>query len=180
MYYRIAVRMDTSSTWKWKSTILASLGAVFGFLRLYRTVPRDYLRVFSSCTREAMGEQLAQENSGQESNSVMVEQFLRDRKISSREIVGETAAHTMAGSQRRTTTAVLLRLPYDDIYGANKTTRPLYEEGLSALDRKRLEMERGAGGDHDTPYTFALPHSTPQTLAWVRIFVRVQNGELQP
>ena len=180
MYYRIAVRIDASSTWKWKSTALSSLGAVFGFLRLHRTVPRDNLRIFSSSSREAMNEQLAQENSGQESSSVPAEQFLRDRKISSREIVGETAIHTMAGSRRSTITVVLPRLPYDDIYGASKATRPLYEEGLSALDRRRLEMERGAGGDHDTPYTFTLPSSTPQTLAWVKIFVRVQNGELQP
>lgn len=180
MYYRVAIRIDASSTWKWKSTILASLGVVFSFLRLYRMVPRGNLRVFSSSSREAMDEQLARENNGRESDSVPAEQFLRDRKISSRELLGETATRKTAASQPLTAIAVLPRPPFDELYGESKATRPLYDEGLSALDRRRLEMERGAGGDHDTPYTFTLPYAMPQTLAWLAIFMRIQRGELQP
>ena len=34
------------------------------------------------------------------------------------------------------------------------------EKRISVLDRRRLEIEMGAGGDHDLPYTFALPLTT--------------------
>src|SRR5216683_1522488 len=50
--------------------------------------------------------------------------------------------------------------------------------GLSLLEKKRLEIEHGPGGDHDTPYRFTLPISMPQLLAWTRLQVRVQAGEL--
>jgi hypothetical protein len=48
---------------------------------------------------------------------------------------------------------------------------------MSPLDRRREELERGAGGDHDLPYRFRLPTSTPQVLAWVKLLVRVQRGD---
>ncbi len=53
------------------------------------------------------------------------------------------------------------------------------EWSSSILESRRLELERGAGGDHDSPYTFALPLSMPQTLAWVELLVKVQQGALE-
>ncbi len=49
-----------------------------------------------------------------------------------------------------------------------------------SLDKKRLELELGPGGDHDESYNFALPASMPQVFAWMRLLARVQRGELQP
>ena len=51
---------------------------------------------------------------------------------------------------------------------------------LSLLDKKRLEIELGPGGDHDESYNFALPVSMPQVLAWMRLLARVHRGELEP
>ncbi len=45
---------------------------------------------------------------------------------------------------------------------------------------RRLELELGPGGDHDLPYTFALPASMPQVLAWMRLLGRIQRGEGEP
>jgi hypothetical protein len=56
MYYRVAIQLDPSALWQWKSTALSSLDALFRFLRLYRVLPQDRLRVFSSCSREEMHE----------------------------------------------------------------------------------------------------------------------------
>ena len=56
----------------------------------------------------------------------------------------------------------------------------LYEGNMSALERRRLELELGPGGDHDVAYSFALPASMPQVLAWIRLLARVHRGELQP
>ena len=53
------------------------------------------------------------------------------------------------------------------------------ESSVSPLDKRREELERGAGGDHDLPYRFTLPISTPQVLAWLKLQVRVQHGDLQ-
>jgi hypothetical protein len=55
----------------------------------------------------------------------------------------------------------------------------LDERPMSSLERGRAEVECGAGGDHDMPYAFALPLSVPQTLAWIRLLVKVQRGELE-
>ncbi len=51
---------------------------------------------------------------------------------------------------------------------------------MSALERRREELESGPGGDHDIPYSFSLPLSLPQVLAWTTLLVRVQQGELHP
>jgi hypothetical protein len=50
--------------------------------------------------------------------------------------------------------------------------------GLSLLDTKRLELERGQGGDHDTPYRFTLPISVKEQLFWVSLQAQVWAGEL--
>jgi hypothetical protein len=50
---------------------------------------------------------------------------------------------------------------------------------MSLLEKRREELERGAGGDHDLPYQFTLPTSMPQVLAWVKLLARVQQGEFQ-
>jgi hypothetical protein len=72
MYYRVAIQMDASSTWRWKSTALSSLDALFQWLQLYRAVSQDRLRVFSCSSREGMIEQLMQINQGLESTSVTI------------------------------------------------------------------------------------------------------------
>jgi len=56
----------------------------------------------------------------------------------------------------------------------------LQRKKLDALEVKRLEFELRSVGDHDTPYTFALPTTMPQKLAWTVLLTRVQSGELQP
>jgi len=56
---------------------------------------------------------------------------------------------------------------------------PLPEGSMDVLDRRRLELELGTSGDHDTRYMFTLPTSLPQVLAWMRLRAWVQDGELQ-
>ncbi len=51
---------------------------------------------------------------------------------------------------------------------------------MSALERRREELESGHGSDHDIPYSFSLPLSLPQVLAWTTLLVMVQQGELHP
>lgn len=70
IYYRVAIQTHQSSTWQWRSTILTSLEAVFGFLRIYGHIPRERIRVFYSSSAQAMDEMLARENQGLASNSL--------------------------------------------------------------------------------------------------------------
>jgi hypothetical protein len=51
---------------------------------------------------------------------------------------------------------------------------------IRVLESWREELERGSGGDHDLLYTFALPTTWPQVLAWIKLLAKVQTGELQP
>jgi hypothetical protein len=176
MYYRVAIQADPSPTWQWKSTALSSLDALFQFLRLYRALPQDRLRVFSSSSREEMKEQLERENKGLESASVTAAQFLQERRICSAEVTWGASVRGTQGNEPTSFLAVATEP------APNESSRGAYarDEGdMNSLDRRRLELERGVGGDHDRPYTFTLPASMPQVLAWMKLLARVQRGELQ-
>ena len=130
IYYRIASQTAQSATWQWKSTVLTSIEAVFGLLKMYRCIPKEHIRVFLSSSTEEMDEMLTRENQGLLSTAVTVDQ-LWDK-------------HSMSG-----------------------------------LEMRRLELELGSGGDYDSDYTFSLPISGPQVLAWTKLLAKVVRGELE-
>jgi len=86
LYYRVALMTGQSPTWKWKSSVLTSLETLFNFLKIYRAIPKDRLRVFLSSTAERMDELLTRENNGLVSNSLTAEQLLSGYKVSSLEV----------------------------------------------------------------------------------------------
>ena len=51
---------------------------------------------------------------------------------------------------------------------------------MSWIEVRRLEIELGAGGDHDLPYTWSLPLSSSHVLAWTKLLARRTRGELVP
>ncbi len=167
MYYRVAIQVDSSPTWQWKSTALRSLNTLILWLQYYRVLPRNRLRIFSSSSRGELNEQLVRENQGLGSISVPATQFLQERRITPQGAVREAEA---CGTRANDRTASILAL----------TEPSPYESCMSLLDKRRDEFERGAGGDHDLPYRFTLATSMPQALAWVKLLVRVRQGDLQP
>jgi len=50
---------------------------------------------------------------------------------------------------------------------------------MSWVEVRRLEVELGAGGDHDCPYTFSLPTFIPQILAWTKLCAHVERSGLE-
>src|SRR5215469_2104798 len=140
---------------------------VLQWLQFYRAFPPERLRIFSSPERAELNEQLARENQGRSSTSLPATQFLQARGITPRGAVREAGA---GGSQtnERTTSIPAHTSPSPD------------ESGMSPLDKRREELERGAGGDHDLPYQFTLPTAMPQVLAWVKLLARVRQGDFQP
>ena len=126
MYYRVAIQVDPLPIWKWKSTALSSLNILLHWLQYYRVLPHDRLRIFSSSSREALSEQLVHENQGLASTSVPATQFLQERMIAPR------------GNEQTASIAAESRLSPD-------------ESSRSPLEKRREELERGAGGDHDLP-----------------------------
>lgn len=177
MYYRVAIQLDPSLTWQWKSTALSDLSALFQWLRLYRAVPQDHLRVFSSSSREEMNEQLMQENQGMGSPSVTAAHFLQKRLIHSPELTQGTPEREGGVYQQRASIAIATQ---PVVYESRKGRNDLVGGGMGALERRRLELELGPGGDHDVPYSFTLPASLPQVLVWMRLLAKVHRGELQP
>jgi hypothetical protein len=165
MYYRVAIQLDTQPTWKWKSTALSSLNTLFHWLQYYRVLPHDRLRIFSSSSQEALNEQIVRENQGLLSTSTMATQFLQERLLAPQEVMREGSANKTRGNERAVSIATL-------------TESSLAESSRSPLEKRRDELERGAGGDHDFPYRFTSPASMPQFLAWVKLLVRVQQGDL--
>ena len=177
MYYRVAIQSGQSSTWQWKSTPLSSLHALVQWLHSYRAFPHDRLRIFSSSLREAMHEQLVQENQGLGSNSVTANQFLHERRLRSSKVSGRTAELARQEHQQMASIAVSTEAQLSENSRAIST---LVEMSRSSQERRRLEFELGAGADHDVAYSFTLPPSMLQILAWLRLLARIQRGEVQP
>ena len=177
MYYRVAIQVDAAPTWQWKSTVLSSLSTLFHFLRLYRALPHDQLRVFSSCSREGLAEQLEQENKGLASTSVTAAQFLQQRMLCPPTVVRSLSKGEGGTSLERGAVAVIGQPAVTERGGEGSV---LESRGMSALERRREELESGPGGDHDLPYCFSLPRSLLQVLAWITLLARVQRGELHP
>ena len=50
---------------------------------------------------------------------------------------------------------------------------------ISWIEVRRLEVELGAGCDHDQPYTWSLPPSSSHVLAWMKLLVRRERGEFE-
>jgi hypothetical protein len=187
MYYRVAIQrqgnqLDRPPSWQWQSTVLSSLQTLFQFLRLYSALSQDRLRVFSSSSRESLEEQLRQENQGLGSHSVTAAQFLQALLIRSPQVTPGMPARA-EGADHRWQPALMGAIeagchPSVKEYGTEENS--LVAPSASALERRRLELESGPGGDHEVPYCFALPASLPQVLAWMRLLARVHRGELQP
>ena len=181
MYYRVAIRRESDQcdrppSWQWQSTVLSSLQTVFQFLRLYRA-RQDHLQVFSSSSRERLEEQLALESQGLGSTSVTAVQFLQRRMIRSPEVTRATSEHGAGGHQETASIAVSTKTRWDE---SSKAAHALDVGDISSLERRRLELELGPGGDHDVAYSFALPASLSHVLAWMRLLARVHRGELEP
>jgi len=182
MYYRIAIRwegdqLNQPSSWQWKSTVLSSLQALFQILRLYGPLPQDHLRVFSSLSRGSLEEQLAQENKGLSSHSVTAAQFLQQRMILSQEGTWGTPKRGAQTHQETTAIAVSTQTRLNE---SGRAVHTLEQGKMSLLERRRLELELGPGGDHDVPYSFAKASSPRQVLARIRLLAKVQRGELEP
>src|SRR5258706_10976122 len=82
---------------------------------------------------------------------------------------GVTSAGRAREHEGTASIAVSPRTRLDESSGA---AHVLGERSIGLLERRRLEQERGAGGDHDLPYHFALSLSLPQVLAWTRLLGR--------
>jgi hypothetical protein len=177
MYYRVAIQNGQSATWQWKSTPLSSLHALFHWLRYYQAFPHNRLRIFSSSSREAMNAQLVRENQGLGSTSVTATHFLHERRLRSPEVSGGTADLAVQGHEQTASIAVSTETRLNE---GSRATPALDERSGSSLERRRLELELGAGADHDVLYSFALSASMPQVLAWIRLLATIQRGEVQP
>lgn len=177
MYYRVAIQVDPSPLWQWKSSALSSLDALFHWLRLYRALPQDQLRIFSGSSCEGLQEQLVQQNQGSGFPSVTAAHFLHERLIHAPEVTGGRPGGAGGADQQRASIAVASQ---SSVNGSSREGNGQVGKGMSALESRRLALELGPGGNHDVPYRFVLPASLPQVLAWMRLLARIQRGELQP
>jgi len=192
-YYRLAVQDRQTAKWIWQAATVTSLQAVFRLLRIYGMLPQGGTRVFTASSKEGLREMLRRQNSNLPSNSVAATQFLRERNLVGRERV-QSASDQSISSQVVLPVANAATWAKDiweqhlamrtaqaaQPAETNATLDAALSMGISVLDKKRLEIELGPGGDHDNPYSFALPASMPQILAWMRLLARVQLGELVP
>jgi hypothetical protein len=165
-YYRLALLTPQTRHWCWKTTALTSLQTVFHWLRIYRAFPQDHLRVFSSHSKEGLEEMFTSEKRGVPSGSVSAAQFLSERQM-------QVPQRTPGVPMQKTTVSRLDPSSASATNQANeKHSTMLFlpkESHVSVLDQKRLELERGPGGDHNVVYCFSLPQSLPQVRAWIRL-----------
>jgi hypothetical protein len=175
IYYRVALKADQSNPWRWKSTVLTSLYALFGFLKLYSMLPRDSIRVFYSSSVECMDVMLERENNGLASNSIIAEQLMTGRRsIHALEMARLEKELGVPAKMERIATSISVS------YSSNGSIVNSDNDCNSSLNRRRLELEFGTIADHDIPYEFELPTLIPQALAWIDLLVKVHSGKLVP
>lgn len=168
IYYRVALQIDTSSAWKWRSTILTSLEGLFRLLRLYAGLPPDRLRVFFATSRPGLDEMLTRENQGAVSNSMTVEQLIAQRWcISPTEIRRVEAELGLQENKEWASPTVLTAQP------ANEKCMPVPLPEMASV-----QQDQETDIDHDLPYLFTLPTFLPEALSWARLLTKVQAGQL--
>ena len=180
MYYRVALQEEPSALWKWESRVIASVEVLLRVLLMYRSMPRYQLRVFFSSSVEGLDLMLDRENTGLASNSIPVDHLLHGRWSTSQSISHLEMRQFESELRTRESVGMLetSTVGEQSLHEKRRSTTP--EGSMDLLDRRRLEVELGTPGDHDTLYTFTLPISLPQVLAWMKLLTKVQDGELQP
>lgn len=173
IYYRIAVHTKHAPTWRWMTTKLTSLHAVLNYLQIYRCPAYAQLRIFFASSDEALEEMLAAENRGDASFSVTLEHLLSAGQPL---IQAERTSDTGLVPARQQTLSLTANA---DAPNEQDTLDMPLTTGSTTLEARRLELELGAGGDHDHPYIFTFPHALPETCAWIRLMVKVQRGDLE-
>ncbi len=61
-------------------------------------------------------------------------------------------------------------IPVDQLYD---------KHSVSWIEVRRLEIELGAGGDHDCPSTWSLPPSATHHFAWMKLRGMRERGEIE-
>lgn len=163
-YTRVAIKVDEAAEWRWRSPMFTSATTLFEFLKYYSRLAKGRLRVFFASSGELLHEMLLRENSGHVSNSLTVEQFWQQRgRIDRVEIVLLEMELVMSRS-RQLVAAAVERPEY------GRSTRPL----------EPLSFATPVDKTYDSVYTFTLPTSMRETLAWATLLAKVQRGELVP
>jgi hypothetical protein len=166
IYYRVALQVSDSSAWKWRSTILTSLEALFRLLRMFAGLPSDRIRVFCASSRQGLDQILARENQGAVSTSMTVEQLAAQRWwISPSEM---RRLEVELGLQENLAGASLPVPPQQPV---NEKQRPM-------LEMTQAEVDQGTDPDHDLPYLFTLPTFLPEALSWARLLSLIHDGQL--
>jgi hypothetical protein len=75
MWYRVAIRGNHSTIWRWKSPPFNSLHGVQGILNLYRTLSEERIRVFLFTSNQHMDAMLQRANQGGLSTAIAVKQL---------------------------------------------------------------------------------------------------------
>lgn len=189
-YYRLASQDRQSTQWLWKTTAVTSLQAVLQLLRSYRMLPQYGILVFTASSEAELNEMLGRQNNHLESGSVTATQFLQARKIAAGE-QAQSASEGRVGPQvvqQGTDTATWAREVWEKQQAGGRVPASPLREHLATTgecsglvmgfqEKKRLEIELGPGGDHDTPYLFTLPISQKERLTWIRLQKQAQAGE---
>jgi hypothetical protein len=76
--------------------------------------------------------------------------------------------------------AMLIRADHGLLSTAITTDQLWDRHCTSWIEVRRLEMELGAGADHDQAYGWSLSSSGPHVLAWTKLLARREQGELVP
>jgi hypothetical protein len=180
MFYRIAIQEDPSALWRWESRVIASREVLLRILRMYRSMPRDQLRVFFSSSVEGLDLLLSREKKGLASDSMPVDQLLQGSwstnqsisQLEMRPFESEPRTRENVGMGETSTVgepSVHEKRPSSAAAGR-----------MDVLDSRRLELELGTPGDHDSLYTFTLPNPLPQVHAWMKLRAQVADAAFQP
>lgn len=127
IYYRIACHQTSSVWWHWQSTPLTGLSRVFSALRIYENTYPERIRLFFGSSIQILDIMLERENKGEVSNSVTLQQFLKQQRCVSIQAIKNLEMEIQTGTEND--------LPYHFVM-------PVSEEELRVWQRLRALVQR--------------------------------------
>jgi hypothetical protein len=136
--------------------------------------------VFFASSVEGLDLMLDCETKGLASNSIPVDHLLPGR-CSTSQSISQLEMRQFESELRTRESLGMVESSIVREQDVPEKSRSTPSEGSrDVLDSRRLEVELGTPGDHDSLYTFSLPTSLPQTLAWLKLLARGHHEEFQP
>lgn len=161
MYYRVAEKESEREFWKWKSSYMQSLNSLVQWMKVFRVGADDCIKVLFAKSKNELQDQIKALNSGEDTGISAREFFVKNKLIT----IEQREIKSIQWSESSQ--------PFF------RSSQPHIVQPMDVLEHKRLEQEKGSGGNIDYPYRFSLPVESKVLIKWAELLGKYLRGEVE-